>query len=55
MDKVEADLNRIRAKLRTPQFLDRAPAEVVEKERALDKELTERLTKISERMKTFGG
>jgi len=55
MDKVEAEMHRVRAKLRNPQFLERAPADVVEKERAQDKELSDRLTKIGERLKMFGG
>lgn len=53
-DKIETDLNRIRGKLRNSQFLERAPADVVEKERALETDLLERVRKLDARLKMFG-
>ncbi len=46
--KVEKDLGRVTAKLANENFLNRAPASVVQKERDKEQELLDRLTKIKE-------
>jgi valyl-tRNA synthetase len=49
MAKVEQELARVEAKLANPQFLERAPAAVVEKARNQSRELASRLTEIGRR------
>ncbi len=45
-EKYQADFDRADTKLKNPNFVDRAPAEVVEKEKRRLNELTEALSKI---------
>jgi valyl-tRNA synthetase len=47
---VEKDLTRVNGKLGTPSFVERAPAEVVEKERRILAELNEKKAKLAERL-----
>ncbi len=46
LEQVQADLDRVVAKLSNSAFLDKAPAEVVEKEKQKQVELQEKLNKI---------
>ncbi len=46
---IERDLERARAKLSNPQFIERAPAEIVEKERAFAASLEEKRAKLEAR------
>ena len=48
--KVEADLERTLAKLASEGFVTRAPADVVEKERAKERELQEKRAKLNEQI-----
>ncbi len=48
--KVEADLERTLAKLASEGFVTRAPADVVEKERARERELQEKRAKLNEQI-----
>jgi len=48
---MEKELQRVNSKLGNEQFLQRAPREVVEKERAIQSELLERQAKLLERLK----
>ncbi|MCG6873218.1 MAG: valine--tRNA ligase, partial [Gammaproteobacteria bacterium] len=50
LEKVGVDLQRATAKLANPNFVERAPAAVVEKERARAVELRQALEKLSEQM-----
>jgi valyl-tRNA synthetase len=52
---VEKELARSSAKLANEQFLSRAPADVVEKERRIKAELEERKAKLEERRRALGG
>jgi valyl-tRNA synthetase len=47
---LEKELARVNGKLGNPSFIERAPAEVVEKERAILAELTEKKAKLTERL-----
>ncbi len=47
MDRVEADLEFVRAKLSKESFTAKAPPALVEKERAREKEFSEKLTELS--------
>jgi valyl-tRNA synthetase len=42
LDKVDQEMRFVASKLANPQFLERAPAEIIEKERERQRELTER-------------
>jgi valyl-tRNA synthetase len=46
LEKLEKEMRGISAKLANPQFLERAPAEVIEKERGKEAELGERRSKL---------
>src|SRR5262249_258506 len=48
LKKVDADLQARRRKLASPAFVDRAPAEIVEKERRIESELDSRRGRLSE-------
>ncbi|NOY44803.1 MAG: valine--tRNA ligase [Deltaproteobacteria bacterium] len=50
--RVEADLSRVEKKLANPNFTGRAPAAVVEKERAKAAELSEKLSKLRANLAT---
>jgi len=52
---VEKELARSSAKLANEQFISRAPAQVVEKERRIKAELEERKAKLEERRKALAG
>lgn len=54
MGKIEADLNRSRAKLANSQFLKNAPAEIVEKEKERLREGEARLLRIKENIHSLG-
>jgi valyl-tRNA synthetase len=45
----------VNGKLGNPQFVERAPADVVEKERRILAELTEQKAKVEERMRLVSG
>ncbi len=49
-NKVEKELSRVQARLNNPDFLARAPEEVVRKEKARAEELTEKLRRIEENL-----
>ena len=53
LKKVEKELERVRKKLSNKNFLEKAPAEVVEKERNIEKELLERKARIEEALKSI--
>ena len=42
LEKLEKEMRRSRRKLANPQFLERAPAEIIEKEREKQRDLAER-------------
>ena len=42
LEKLDKEMRAIAAKLANPQFLERAPAEIIEKEREKERELAER-------------
>ncbi|MCS7066815.1 MAG: class I tRNA ligase family protein, partial [Fimbriimonadales bacterium] len=50
LTKVEEELRRVRARLRNPQFLERARPEVVQETREQEQELLERYTRIKTRI-----
>lgn len=52
---VEKDLAGVRTKLGNPSFVQRAPAEIVAKQRALEAELDERRARIQERLEALAG
>jgi valyl-tRNA synthetase len=52
--EAEANIARCRAKLENPAFVDRAPAAIVEKERALLADSEEKQAKLSERLAALG-
>ena len=51
--EVERELERTSAKLSNEQFLSKAPAHVVEKEQRIAQELTDKRTKLQERLQTL--
>lgn len=51
--KVEKELTQLEKKLQTPQFVDKAPPAVVEKERAKLQELQMKFGKLSEQLKAL--
>ncbi|MEM1111160.1 MAG: valine--tRNA ligase [Pseudomonadota bacterium] len=53
VQKVENDLKRVEGKLNNPAFIDRAPAEVVAKEREKLQSLQQALTKLHEQQETI--
>ena len=53
--ELDKELARVNGKLANEQFLSRAPAEVVEKERAIQRELTEKRAALEQRLRVFGG
>jgi valyl-tRNA synthetase len=55
MQKVEADIKRVDAKLDNPQFLERAPEDVVEEEREKREEALGRRQKIVEALERLKG
>ena len=52
---LDKELARVRGKLGNEQFLSKAPAEVVEKERRIEAELAEKRAKLEERKKALQG
>lgn len=52
---VEKDLARVRGKLSNPSFLSKAPPEVVEKEKAKEKEFATKQNAIKERLQMLAG
>jgi len=48
---LEKELQRVNSRLNNEQFLQRAPREVVEKERAIHSELLEKQAKLLDRLK----
>jgi valyl-tRNA synthetase len=53
LEAIEKDLRGVEGKLGNPQFVARAPAEVVEKQRRQREELLERRSKLEERLRLF--
>jgi len=53
--EMDKELARVTGKLSNEQFLSRAPAEVVEKERGIQRELTEKRAALEQRLAVFGG
>jgi valyl-tRNA synthetase len=53
--KVEEDLEKSRAKLGNPQFAEKAPPAIVEKERQFAESLAEKKAKLGARRKMLGG
>ena len=49
-EKVVKEIQRVESRLRNPAFLEKAPAEVVEKEKTRARELSERLKRIEENL-----
>ena len=54
LQALEKDLGRVQGKLNNKGFLDKAPAEVVEKERDKEAELNSKIIAIKERLAMFG-
>ena len=52
-EKTEKELSRVETRLNNPQFLAKAPSEVVEKEKARARELQEKLQRIQENIRRF--
>ncbi len=52
-EKTEKELSRVETRLKNPQFLAKAPSEVVEKEKARARELQEKLQRIQENIRRF--
>jgi len=55
LKKVDADLQKIKKKLMNPDFLERAPKDVVDKEKAKQDELSDKFEKITESIKQIKG
>ncbi|HEU4753783.1 MAG TPA: class I tRNA ligase family protein, partial [Armatimonadota bacterium] len=55
IDAAEKELKGVEGKLSNEQFVSRAPAEVVEKQRRIREELQDRVGKLKERLRLFGG
>jgi valyl-tRNA synthetase len=53
--EIDKELARVGGKLGNEQFLARAPAEVVEKERGIQRELSEKRAALEQRLAVFGG
>ena len=53
IDKLNKDLTRITGKLNNPKFVDKAPAEVVEKERAKEAGQQQALEKLNQQLATI--
>jgi valyl-tRNA synthetase len=53
LKKVEKDLSSVRTKLERPDFVEKAPAEVVEKERQRSSQLEERRSILSRHLETL--
>ena len=53
--ELDKELARVNGRLSNEQFLSRAPAEVVEKERGIQRDLTEKRTALVQRLSVFGG
>jgi valyl-tRNA synthetase len=53
--EIDKELARVQGKLANEQFISRAPAEVVEKERGIQRELTEKRAALEQRLRVFGG
>ena len=49
VEKLAADLKRCQSKLSNPKFVDRAPADVVEKERGRAEQITRDLEELKSR------
>jgi valyl-tRNA synthetase len=54
-ERTEAERSRTEAKLANSSFVDRAPPEIVERERAKLTELAQRIGKIDDYIRTLGG
>jgi valyl-tRNA synthetase len=55
MQKAEADIARVDAKLNNPKFMERAPEEVVEEEKEKRDEAVGRKAKIAEALERLKG
>lgn len=55
LDQVQADIKKTEGKLNNPGFIDKAPAAVIEKEKARRHEQEAMLLKLEERLKELGG
>ncbi|MCC6483975.1 MAG: valine--tRNA ligase [Armatimonadetes bacterium] len=53
-ETLRSDLDKAQAKLNNPTFVDKAPAEVVEKQRRNIEEFTARIAEIDERLRLLG-
>ncbi len=48
---IEKELTRVKGKLNNEQYLTKAPANVIEKDRRIESELSEKMEKLQERLK----
>mgnify|MGYP000860154071 CR=1 FL=1 len=55
LESVKKDLARSEGKLKNPQFTEKAPAAVVEKERRILAELTDKAARLEERLSVLQG
>ncbi len=55
LDGVAKDLKGVESKLSNEQFLSRAPADIIEKQRRIQQELLEKRAKLEERLQLFAG
>ncbi|MBM3458253.1 MAG: valine--tRNA ligase, partial [Armatimonadetes bacterium] len=55
LDGVRKELSGVEGKLSNGQFLERAPAEIVEKQRRIQAELRERVVALEARLQRLGG
>ena len=53
IEKIEKELKRVDGKLSNEKFLAKAPADVVEKEQGIQKELNDKLSKLRESLEIF--
>jgi valyl-tRNA synthetase len=50
---IEKELSRVNAKLGNEQFVNKAPADIVEKEKRIQAELSDKKTKLEERAQSL--
>lgn len=55
LSNIEKDLVKVQSKLRNEKFLNKAPAEIVEKEKGKEAELSGKANTLKERLAMFGG
>ena len=55
LTKVEKELKGVESKLARPDFVERAPAEIVDKERQRAGDLRDRKTVLEKHLATLGG